>query len=267
MPIRIFCHFLPSFLLVVCGSAFLFSQNQQPVSDPQAIALASQSVVALTNGSAVSDITLSGTVTWIAGSTNSSGSANLMAKGTAESRIDLNLSMGAISEIRNGVSGPPQGQSIQNGVSQSWPQQNCWTAASWFFPALSTLASTTDPSTIFVYVGAETLNGNPVHHIRTFLSPSGQRPFLLSMVQQVSATDFYLDATSLLPVEITFAAYPDGTHSQILFEVDFANYQPMGGVLVPAHIQKFASGGLVLDVVVTSASVNSGLADSLFSVQ
>ncbi len=56
------------FLLILVSSHFLFAQNQVPVSDPQAVALAQQSIAALTNGIAVNDITLTGNATWIAGS-------------------------------------------------------------------------------------------------------------------------------------------------------------------------------------------------------
>jgi hypothetical protein len=119
------------FLLVLLGSTSVFSQNQPPQSNPQALSLAHQSIAALTNGNA----------TWIAGSDNELGSATLQAKGTGESRIDLNVSGGTRREIRNDGTGFPQGESIApNGSVRAWAQHNCWTSASWVLPALSVLS-------------------------------------------------------------------------------------------------------------------------------
>jgi hypothetical protein len=61
MHIRIFCCSFRLVLLVIAGSAFLFSQRQQLESDPhQAVSLAAQAMTALTNGVAPGDIALSG---------------------------------------------------------------------------------------------------------------------------------------------------------------------------------------------------------------
>jgi len=50
-------------------------------------------------------------------------------------------------------------------------------------------------------------------------------------------------------------------------EIDFSNYQAVNGIQVPFHVQKLISNGLVLDLVMSSAVLNSGLSDSLFAVQ
>jgi hypothetical protein len=48
--------------------------------------------------------------------------------------------------------------------------------------------------------------------------------------------------------------------------VDFSNYQVVGGVTVPMHIQKYVQGTLTVDLTVSSATFNTGLALSKFSV-
>lgn len=106
MQIRIFCRSLHSVLLVLAGSAFLFSQNP-PQSDPQAVALASRAIAALTQGSAIGDVTLTANVSWIAGPEPQAGTGVLLAKGTSENRIDITLSSsGKGTEIRNALSDP-----------------------------------------------------------------------------------------------------------------------------------------------------------------
>ena len=268
MQIRIFRSFL--LFLILASSQFLFSQNQVPVSDPQAVALATRAVAALSGGVAVSDVTLTGNATWIAGSDIETGSATLQAKGIGESRVELNLTGGTRTEIRNDIAGVfPQGAFIENnGSQQPRAMHNCWTSAGWFFPALSLLSESSDPTLIFSYVGQESRGAASVQHLRVYRYLAGKRPSFISLTQKVSTTDFYLDSASLLPVALTFNAHPDDdANTDISLEIDFSNYQPVDGVQTPLHIQKLISGGLALDLVVTSVSLNSGLPDSVFTIQ
>jgi hypothetical protein len=66
-------------------------------------------MAALSGGTPVTDVTLTGNVTWISGPDKDVGSATLMAKGSTETRMDLVLSGGKRSEIRNIANGLPQG--------------------------------------------------------------------------------------------------------------------------------------------------------------
>ena len=94
-------------LLVFVFSRFVFAQSP-PASDPQALGYAAQSIAALIGGVTVSDVTLTGSVTRIAGSEADTGTATLLAKGTTESRVDLQLTGGSRSDILNGSSGFPR---------------------------------------------------------------------------------------------------------------------------------------------------------------
>jgi hypothetical protein len=76
-----------------------------------------------------------------------------------------------------------------------------------------------------------------------------------------------LDASTYLPVALTFNAHPDNdAGTNIPVEIDFSNYQQVNGVQIPFHVQKFLNGPLFLDVTVQSAVVNSGVPPSAFSV-
>jgi hypothetical protein len=255
-------------VLLALSTVLAVGQNP-PVSDPQALSFANQSVAALAQGSTISDVTLTGNATWIAGSDNETGTAMLYAKGTGEGRIDLDLSGGLQSEIRNDLAASfPQGESIVGGTGTQWATHNCWINASWFFPALSFLSTTSDPTLIFAYVGQETRNGAAVQHIRVYRYMASQKAAVITLIQQVSTADVYLDATTLLPTAVQFNSHPDNdATTNIAIEVDYSNYQLISGIQVPAHVQKFISGGLALDVTVASAIFNSGLADTLFTIQ
>ena len=175
MQTHISCRFLQCSLLILVGSTFLFSQNQPPVSDPRAVTLASQAVAVLTQGTAISDVTLNGTATLTLGSEGQGGTATLRAKGTGEGRVDLNLSDGETrSDARNVANGTAAGAWMKNNAAPvAYAAHNCWTDAPWFFPALSSLAQTANPTFVFKYIGQEQHEGVNTQHIRCFQAPPG----------------------------------------------------------------------------------------------
>jgi hypothetical protein len=236
-----------------------------PSSDPFAITLAQQSIAALTGGGTLSDVTLNASVTSTVGSDYDTGNATFYVKGTSESRVDSNLNTsGTRSDVRNVVTGTPGGAWETNGrTATPFAPHNCWTDAAWFFPALTSLSQTANPNFVFSYVARERHGGVDTQHIRVYQwSPQGAPSAALSTM------DFYLDPGSSLPIAIGFESHPDDNMGTNLpTEIDFANYQPVNGSQVPFHFQKIFGGGVVLDVIVTSASVNTGLPDTLFTLQ
>src|SRR5260370_4028376 len=256
MPIRILCCALRSFLLVLVGSTLLFSQNQPPPSDPQALSLVSQSMAALTGGRNISDVTLSGTANWSNGTNNEAASATLMAKGTGESRFDMTLTAGPRSEVRNDGSTTYQGELLaSDGSVNPWAAQNCLVNAGWFFPQLSVLGITGDATLIFLYVGQETRNGATVQHIQSYRYSSNNT----ATTQRLSTMDIYLDAASFLPAAFLFNVYPNDDSTQnIPVEVDFSTYQSLNGIQVPYRIQRYVAGNLRFDFSFTCAQFNSG---------
>jgi hypothetical protein len=242
-----------------------FAQNQPPASSPQAVTYAVQSIAAMSGLATISDITLTGTATWYGGGTDS-GTASLRALGTGESRMDLALTAGTRTEIRDAQTGAQLGQWLApNNASGNFASQNCSTDAAWFSPLLGSLAE--GPNVVLSYIGPQTWNGENVQHIQSYVYQSN--PFGLNpSPQQLSTMDFYLDASTLLPAAVTFNAHPDNNSaSNLLIEVDFSNYQNVNGAgLMPMHIQRYQQGSLLLDVIVTGASFNSGLPLSIFTI-
>ncbi len=261
------CGFVLSFILLLVSVTF---SQAPPQSDPQAVSLATQAMFALTNGVALSDVTLSGNVVWTSGTDDENGTTTAYGKTNSESRLDLALNGGNRSELRNSAEGSPQGAWV-NASGQSTPSapQNCWTDAVWFFPALTSLSAVNNDQTlVLVYVGLETQNGRSVQHIQSYHYVLSKIPTVTSFTQQMSTVDYFLDSQTLVPMSITFNAHPDDdATTNIAVEVDFSNYQQVNGVLVPYHITKFWQGSPLLDFTVANVSVNSGLSDSLFSIQ
>lgn len=241
------------------------AQNQPPASNAQALAFAAQSIAALGGGATVSDLTLTGSVTWNGGETET-GTATLRALGTSESRMDLALGSGTRTEIRDAQTGALLGKWVNpTNASGNFALHNCQTDAVWFFPALGSLAS--GPSVVLSYIGQESRKGETVQHVQSYVYQPGQTSGSGLNLQQLSAMDFYLDATTLLPVAITFSAHPDNNAAaNLLDEVDFSNYQTIGGFAVPMHIQRYQQGNLQVDLVLSGATFNTGLPLSLFTI-
>lgn len=233
-----------------------------PASDPQAVAFAAKSITALTGGTGVADVTLNASVIAISGSDRETGTGTFRAKANMQSRVDLVLSGGTVSEVRNVSSGGAAGAWSRNGGAPSAQAgHNILTDAAWFFPALSSLAQFANSNYVFKYVGAEQHNGVNTQHIQISLVPSTSLPGL----QILSTTDYYLDSSTLLPVAISFKTHPDNDATKdIPVEVLFANYQSVAGIQIPMHFQRLLNGSLVLDATVTSPAVNTGVSDSTF---
>jgi len=236
-------------------------------SDPQAVVLAQQSMLALTGGAPISDVTLSGTAGWTAGSLNASGPVTLKARGSGQSRFDLSLDGGSRSEIRDASGGVPVGYWVDaEGVAHASALHNCMTDPAWFFPALTSLGAGTN--VVLSYVGQESRGGVSVQHLRSYnVSQASQDPSLSTTMQRLSSMDFYLDASSLLPVAIAFDVHPDSNaNADLPVEIHFSNYQTINGLKLPLHIQKYWNGGLTLDISISNVAVNTGLTASAFAI-
>jgi hypothetical protein len=251
-----------SFVLPFIFAISACAQEQAPVSDPLAISLAQRSVLALTGGAAVTDVTLTADVISVFGSDNKSGTGVFQAKGAGESRVDLSLEAGTRSDVRNTAGGA---WSRDGGSATAYAGHNSLTDAVWFFPALSCLTQTANPNFTFKYMGQEQHGLVNTQHIRVFHIAS-QDP--AGLVQRLSAMDFYLDSGSLLPLAVAFKRHPeDDLNVDIAIETRFASYQLVSGVQVPFYFQQILNGSVVLDVKVRNADLNVGLLDSLFTLQ
>jgi len=258
---------LSGMMSVILASAAI-AQNPT-ASDARALDLASRSMLAMTGGVKIADVTLQAQVTSFTGAQPENATGRFVAKGTSESRIDIALSKGPRAVIRNDTGAFPQGAATDaKGNLVPSALHNCWVTPSWFFPALSYLAQTNDPTLILTYIGPETRNGLSVEHLRILRYLSNQSTRATGWIEKFSATDVYLSSASLLPVAFTFNAHPDGdAGTDTATDIEFADYQIVDGVQMPLHIQRIVERRLVLDVVVNSAVFGSGVSDALFPVQ
>ena len=237
---------------------------QTVARDAQALTLIASSLKALTGGVAVNDVILQATANYVAGSDEESGTATLTASGNQESLVQLNLSGGSRQEIRNGPAGAWSGP---DGTPHSMAIHNCWTDASWFFPALTLEAVAADPQTSVSYLGPDTSKGRPLLHLQVARVLPGQTSDVTALILRLSTMDIYLDPQSFLPLVLDLNTHPDtDANRNIPVEIQFGNFQSLSGGLVPLRVQRYLQGSLLLDLVVTNVSINSGVPQSVFTL-
>src|SRR5258708_3707378 len=124
--------FAASFLLIPISSAGIPQSATTTTSSPQAATLLAQSVKALTGSTAVNDVTLTGTVEWIAGSEDEEGTATYKGLSGAH-RLDFSFRNGNRSEIVSTASGVTSGSWIGlDGTSHAMANHNVMVDAGWF---------------------------------------------------------------------------------------------------------------------------------------
>ncbi len=244
-----------------------FPQQTSPTvqRDPQAVNLARLSVQALIGNHSLTDATVQGTANYTAGSDQEIGPFTLEVKGNQESKLLLNLNGGTRQEIRQVQAGAWVGL---DGQKHAMSLHNCWIDASSLLPVFMLQAALANSQIAALYVGQETVNGATVDHLRFSQVVSGQSQKMTAQIQQLSAMDIYLDASSYLPVAVDFSIHPDDNlHLSFPVEIRFSGYQQLGGMQAPTRVQKFLQGTLTLDLAIKSIVTNTGISDSDFSTQ
>jgi hypothetical protein len=259
MPRILAAVILPFFLT---GKELPAQQQSQGVESALQLSLAALS----TSSTSVEDATLTGNGRRIAGSTDENGTFTLRMLDSSGSRGDYSYPSGTMSEIRS--SAARAGQWIgADGTAHALASHNLFTEGAWFFP-LTVIRHSVDATHYqTTFVGAETLDGEAVQHFRYSRINSGS-PASIAEIQDLSRTEIYLDATTYLPVRITFNDHPDrDARTSIPVEIRYSGYQPIDGTQVPFEIQQYRNHALSLDLRVENAVLNTSIATNLFNLQ
>ncbi len=253
-------------VLSFCFAVGLVAQNPNS-SSPQALATLQSAFQALSGKTAVNDATLTGTAEWIAGSDDETGTAVLKTISSAN-RLDLSLSAGTRSEIRDSSTGCPVGTWIgPDGVSHAMANHNLMTDAGWF-PAFTIGNLLSATNAVDTYVGLETRNGASVIHISASQQFTSLPDDSAGHMQHLTQVDIYLDSSTLLPVSYVYNAHPDSNALlDIPTEIRYSNYQSVSGAQVPFHVLKFVNNTLTIDLHFQNASLNTGVTAVQISAQ
>ncbi|MBS1801303.1 MAG: hypothetical protein JSS95_15940 [Acidobacteria bacterium] len=239
-------------------TATAIAQSPAPSSSP----ILSQAIQAFSAGKPVTSVMMTGTATWTAGSTKSSGPAKLTANVTGENVAEFDLSNGARIEKQSALAeNRTCTWSGKDGVEHDVSPTNCWFATVWFLPHLA-IQSTGLPTSLnlqSVGVIAEKTISSPHIQYQTVLVPQRTtkvNSVLLTQIQTWSKTDLAL-GLSMLPSSLKYNLHPDGNVIVSLpVEVRYSNYKPVSGVQLPMHIERYVNGNLQVSIDIDSATVN-----------
>jgi hypothetical protein len=237
--------------------------QQTPTSNAQAVKFLQQALAALNPGIPTTDVTLSGSVHYVAGSEDENGTATLQALAGA-SKLNLSLPSGSRTYVENASGNSPSGTwSGPDGVAHAIAFHNLLTDPVWFFPLLPISQGLSNSGYVITYVGQETLDGEAVQHITVFQSASFQTSDGEPSFSHLSQMDYFLDSITFLPVAIKFNVHPDtNVLLDIPVEARFSDYRAVNGVQVPFHVQRFLNNVLSLDFQFETAALNTGLSAS-----
>lgn len=248
-----------SLLLSSASAQLKPGQGQHPLpTGYSGIAWAMQAMAALTGGSQVNSVSETGSVVRINGDDREAGSITLQSTGIMTNQITISTSAGNRSETRSWDSGMPSGEwTGLDGQPHQMGQQNCWTDAVWFFPALSLLSDYADPNLVFTDLGQIQYNGGSAEHIRVYRSLTNLAPGEQQVVQRLSTVDYYLDSQSALPVAIAFSIHGDrGVRFDVHLGIVFSQYQSVSGIQIPFTVTELLNGSPFLQITITSVATN-----------
>jgi hypothetical protein len=272
-PMRIFGFALGAFVWILLAVVLTAQQSATPTSQSsQAVAILQRSLGLLAGGSAISDVTLTGTVRRLAGSDDETGTAVLKALATGEARMDLGLPSGQSSEVwknSGNIQGVQAGQwTGRDGKSHAIALHNLVTDSSWFFPAMTLTRWLSIPGYAISLVGEESLNGETVEHITVSLLATTFPADMSAMFQHLSRTEIYLDSASGLPAALAFNIHPDNDAVlDIPVEIRISDYRVVNGAQVPFHVERYLNNVLFMDLHFNVVTLNTGLSAADFPIQ
>jgi len=229
--------------------------------DPQAVTLLQGSVRAM-GGTVPADSAATGNVTIVAGSLTSSGTIQILTRGTNQTSEQITLPQSTVTVIYSGG----LANQTNNSVVTSLSVQRAATSQSVYFPLpfLSGALANSDMSV--QYVALETLNQSSVQHIQlqnTYASPTNLQQFA-----SFAVFDVWLDAVTSLPQRVSYTRRDaSGASPGISVDTYFAAYKTISGVAYPSQINVSYNGTPWATITISSVSFNTGLTDSNFPIQ
>lgn len=246
--------------LFLAAPQFTHATDTQHKPQQSGISWAQQAMLALTGGVQVNSVSENGSVTWTFGNNQGTGNIAAQSAGNSNSQVTLSTTAGNRSESRSWASdgsGPVGQWTDLQGNQHQMVQHNCWSDAVWFFPALSLLSDTADPTLVFVDIGPEQHDGHNVEHIQAYRTYPGLPSDVAAQIQQMTAVNYYLDSGTALPVALTFSLSDDhNMNATVLVEIVFSQYQQVNGILVPFQVTRLHAGNPLFQITISSVTVH-----------
>ncbi len=217
-----------------------------------------QAQTAVSAGKPFTAVNFTATAEWTAGSLHESGTAKLQANADGSNSVQFALGKASRTEIQTKTDlSRTCTWTDSTGKSQDILGPNCLIAIPWFSPGLFTQSSVALPALLAsTDDGAVKKDKATMHQVSYLLKLKGANtPSTNRMVSQSTVRVFY-DPQTFLPASLEYSIHPDDNDLQnIPVKVVFSNYQPVSGVMLPHHIERFVNRTLQLKLDVTAASI------------
>jgi|SRR5580704_4713 hypothetical protein len=237
-----------------------------PQRDSQAVSLLQRSFVAMggSGSSSLSSVLMQGQMTTEMGTKQVVGSLVIKCAGPDICRQDFTSDASSHSTVFN----VDRGMEVVDGSSIRLPMHTLINHPIKYFPVFTELAAWMDPNLSIVFVGEESLNGRPVHHIHVEKYLPGLDSKMSALYSKVSGTELYLDTTSLDLVKRSqqVPIFQDMGHTLVLDQL-FSGYQVENGFSIPREISLRLNGNKFADIQITTVMFNSAVNLSDFEVQ
>lgn len=130
----------------------------------------------------------------------------------------------------------------------------------YYLPAIVLMREIADAQYSIEWIGNETLNGNPVVHVRC--SRRNDR-----VNASVTPQNWYFDATTLLPIRVEFRV-PNFANALKTFKgsIDYSGWHNESGLLTPTILTSSRSAGTSITITLNSYSLNSTITSSDFEL-
>jgi hypothetical protein len=138
------------------------------------------------------------------------------------------------------------------------------------FPFLDLLSELNNPNAEITYHGLKTIGAASVHHLTIRIRDPRRATNAFLWVPREEQADFYIDAVSFLVLRSErMESSEESMTLKVPSRVDFSDYRTVQGVTVPFRIVNTMGrpdiGQHQSTTVFTTVTLNSGVADTLFS--
>jgi hypothetical protein len=232
---------------------------QSQTTQSNASSILGQVTNAFSAGKPVTNVQLTGSANWYAGSFEDSGTVTLTASSTGAASMQLSLAKkGSWTESQSAFG---MGVTCQwagnNGAAHQGDSMNCLRPITWFLPQLS-LQPASLPANIGVAdLGTGAVGTGTYRHLQSQAVLAQMPASLLSRSVEASTTDIGLDPGTWLPSVLRYQVHPDdGAQVNIPIEIRYSDYRKVNGAEIPFLIQRYINGSLQLEIHITSAQIS-----------
>jgi hypothetical protein len=228
----------------------------QAQRDPQAVAIATQAFRTL-GGSVPADSRASGNYDRVAGSSEDSGTIEILTRGTDQTAEKITNASGTVQTV---YSRGYAAQRDQNGVAR-FTLEKSLASNSVVFPLAVIAPAVLDPNSTVQFVATESINGKAANHIRIGPNTPDQN---FSGIISLGTKDVWVDTASGLPLQITYQILDAEGEAPVSATALYSSYQQVSGTMYPFQIQESKNGTPYMAISVTSVAFNVGLTDQNF---